>query len=370
MIDLPGRRGCADLFVEGLRIAFDETVHRGWCDRPVELVVREYFAQPWGHGARNVEVFRDLLNEGVIGIAGPMTTDNALALLPELQTARIPSISIAGTMEYKGDFAFTVQNGGMAEEPMALAAHIRKRGFKNIAFLYESPSQIGEEYARYLRLAAGMYGLSIEAEATLSPLAEASAVDEAFTKLRKADAEALVYFGLGRLTARLTTALRSMDWNPPRFTGAAFVGAAYTELDAQRYDGWEGLDQVDENNPQLIGLMREYERKNQVPMEWPTSVFTCGYDIGRALGIALGRMRIANGSGLKAALETVARLPAATGAEGTVLGFSPMDHRGLKGPDFLVVRRADNGRNTFVSRAPIAFDSVSDEPDQPANGNG
>ena len=46
-------------------------------------------------------------------------------------------------------------------------------------------------------------------------------------------------------------------------------------------------------------------------------------------------------------------MPAATGAEGTVVRFGPQDHRGFKGADYLLVRRFDGGRSVFEGAAPI-----------------
>ena len=58
----------------------------------------------------------------MLAVAGPMTTDNCLALLPELERLRVPSITISGTQQYVGDYAFSLPNGGMADEPMVMAA--------------------------------------------------------------------------------------------------------------------------------------------------------------------------------------------------------------------------------------------------------
>lgn len=354
MVDLPNNPGCSDLFVEALDIAFKEYLELGICTRPVELIVREYVGHPWKSGKSTIDTYRDLVeNEGVIGVAGPMTTDNSLSLVEELDRLKVPSISICGSMEYVGPYAFSLPNGGMAEEPMVLASGLKDKGYKKIALIRETPSQIGEEYTRFFRYAAQTYGLEIELEQGVDPIASEEAVATALIKLRHCDAEALVYFGLGRLSGRLTKVLMDIDWDPPRFMGTAFVGAAYHRENVKRYEGWVGLDQIDESNPVFQHLMDLYQQKSGEKLDWPTSPFTCGYDIGRIFAIALNRMRISTGPALKQALETICRLPAATGAKGTVVGFSAMDHRGFKGADYLLFRAIKDGQNVFVGTAPV-----------------
>jgi ABC-type branched-subunit amino acid transport system substrate-binding protein len=354
LVDLPHNPGCAKLFVEGLEIAFEELRALGIGDRPVELVVREYEAQPWKSGHANVRFYRELVEEhDVLAVAGPMTTDNCLAVLPELERLRVPSITIAGTQQYVGDYAFSLPNGGMADEPAVMAAWLRGRGQRRIALIREAPSQIGEEYTHHLRLAARIYGLEIALEEAVSPVASEREVEAALRKLQGSAPEALVYFGLGRLTPKLSQLLSQIGWDPPRLMGTAFVGALYSPERAKHYEGWIGLDQVDESNPVFQKLLGLYRERNGVDLEWPTSVFTCGYDAGRAFAIALDRMRIATGEALRDALETVTRLPAATGAAGTVVSFSRRNHRGFHGADYLLFRGVKDGKNHFVGTAPI-----------------
>ena len=355
LIDLPHFEGCAKLFVEGLEIAFEEMAERGIGDRPVELVIREYEAQPWGPAQANERFLRELVEEhDVIGVAGPMTTDNSLALCPVLDRYRVPSISISGTQEYVGDYAFSLPNGGMADEPMVLAAWLRGAGKRRIAVLHEAPSQIGEEYMVHFRRAAALEGLDVCAVETASNIAGDLEIETGLRKLRDSQPDAFVYLGLGRLTPKISAALQRLDWSPHRLMCTAFVGAAYSADRAAHYEGWVGLDQFDERNPVFARLLQRYEKRTGTTLEWPTSVFTCGYDIGRAYAIALDRMRIATGESLRDALETVTRLPAATGAPGTTVGFSRRNHRGFHGADYLLLRGVTKGANHFVGTAPLA----------------
>jgi branched-chain amino acid transport system substrate-binding protein len=72
-------------------------------------------------------------------------------------------------------------------------------------------------------------------------------------------------------------------------------------------------------------------------------VGVAAYDIGRLLGAALVRCHHLTRGGLRDALERVKQLPAASGVEGTTMGFGRYDHGALKGR-YLVLRTWQDGR--------------------------
>lgn len=358
MVDLPGDPGCSDLFVEGLDIAFSELKGRGELDRPVELIVREYDAQPWSSGLPNIKVYRELVEEGVLAIAGPMTTDNGLALVPELDRLKVPSISICGTQGYVGDYAFSLPNGGMADETMVIASWLHHKGLRRVAIVRETPSQIGHEYTANMYLAAELLHLEIVMDLGCPAGVSNHDLDASIGKLRSSNPEAVVYLGLGRFEGgmeKITNAFARSGWDIPRFMCASFVRAAYSTERARAFTGWVGIDQIDEGNPLFARLLSSYEQRNGEPLMYPTSVFSCGYDIGRCIGAAFRRMRIATPEAVRDALETVTRLPSATGGRGTIISFSRGNHRGFHGPDYLVLRSVKDGRSVFEGTAPIAL---------------
>ena len=76
-------------------------------------------------------------------------------------------------------------------------------------------------------------------------------------------------------------------------------------------------------------------------------VGVAAYDIGRLLAEAVARSAHLTRSGLKEGLERVKRLPAATGMEGTTMGFGHYDHGALKGR-YLVLRSWRDGKSVQV----------------------
>lgn len=351
--DLPGNDGWPTTYPEGLEVAFAEAQEQGLLDRPVEIVQRNVFGQPYADGRGIVEAYRDLVeNAGVLGVTGPHTTDNALAVLGETERLEVPLLSICGTQQFVGRWAFNLSNGGMAEEPAVAAAWLKGEGHRRIGILREFPSQIGEEYMHYFRYSAADNGLSIGVESLVSPVADEPEMLRATDELREAHVDAIVYWGLGLIAPLFNPALEKLDWWPPRIMSTAFVRAERNPETARQLDGWHGVAQYDERNVVLHKALDLWKRvKGEAPVA--SSCSSVAIDVGRALARGLGRMRIATPAGLRDALETIRRLPAATGAPGTVITFGPEDHRGFKGADFLVVRKAEGGTSHFVCTAPV-----------------
>lgn len=353
LLDLPNIPGLSDMFPEALRFAFQEAQETGVIDRPVELIIREFKAQPTTDGFSTVRAYRDLVeNEEVLAVAGPMTTDNCLAVLPHVEKMGVPNITICGTQHYVGKYAFNMSNGGMGDEPAVMAAWIAGEGYKTVAVVKDYPSQIASEYMEYFRYSCAAKGIAIVYEAPASPVADQEEVNAALAAAKNANPDVLAHFGLGALVPSFRPALEELDWDPPRILCTAFVGATYVEPIAHMLEGWVGVDQYDERNTVLARMLERYKEKHPGRELTPNSGTSCGYDMGVVLSHALGRMRIATPEAVRDALETIRRIPAATGAPETVITFGPQDHRGFKGPHYLLIRKAVNGKTEFVGTAP------------------
>lgn len=354
MVDLPQMAGLSDMFPLGVEFALEEAHETGLIDRPAKIIVREYSGQPMSDYSTTVKAYRDLVeNEGVLGIAGPMTTDNCLAVLPEVERLKVPNITICGTQLYVGESAFNLSNGGMGDEPAVIAAWLKSEGHTRVAILKDYPSQIGDEYVLYFKYACQSRGISIVGEEPTSPVCAQDEMLRAVENAKLRDPDALVYLGLGSTIPHLKPCLAKLDWDPPRVMCTAFVGATYSEDLAHSIEGWVGVDQYDERNTHLSDMLQRYREKHDGAELLPNSATSVGYDIGRSLALGLSRMRIASPWALRDALETIRREPATTGAPNTVITFGPQDHRGFKGADFLLLRRAKGGKTEFVGTAAV-----------------
>lgn len=337
--------------MEWNQFAFDEAYERGLLRRPVELIPREVAGSPVADSADVIEAFYDLAEkERVLGIIGIWDTDNALSLLPHIEKVGVPTFSMCGSQQYVGHWAFNLSNGGMADEPAVVASWLAGKGYRRVGLLREI-TQIGEEYAMYFRRACQERGLRIAAEGSIDVVSSPDEIEGQLEIVKDAKPDAVAYFGLGANGRMLNPALEALGWDPPKIMCTAFVGATFRAQTALDLDGWVGVDQFHEGNRVFQAVLERFAKRYDTrPGD---SISSASYDIGHALAIGLSRMRNASPAGLRDALETVRRVPACTGGPGTVITFGPLDHRGFKGPDFLLVRRAHDGTTSLEGTAPV-----------------
>jgi hypothetical protein len=133
--------------------------------------------------------------------------------------------------------------------------------------------------------------------------------------------------------------LEALDWDPPRYLGTAFENAWLNELLWKAMLGWTGCDQYDEANPvgqQLLdGFAEQYGRRPEY------CVPVVNFDVATVLLQAFADAHPLTPDGVRAALERVKMLPAASGSPGTFLSFGNYVHRGWVGAGYLVSRRLD-----------------------------
>ncbi|WP_319458262.1 ABC transporter substrate-binding protein [Mycobacterium sp. RTGN3] len=351
LIDLPEHEGLSDCWPDAIRFACEEVQARGLLERPVELVVREVYAQPWASAHELIRTYRELVEDaGVLGVIGPYTTDNCLSLLPEIERLQVPTATICGSTRFAGEYAYAFANGGLADEPGVIAAWLQANGHRRVAVLRER-TQIGEEYAQFFRNELQPHDLVVTAEPPVYPATSVDELVEALNICRDSKPDALVYLGLGGVNQWVRPALEQIGWDPPRVQTTAFVSATYSEQRARRLEGWVGVDQYDERNEVFAAVLRRFH--DRFGYSYATSGLSTGYDLGHAFALGLGRMRLATPTGLRDALDTVRRIPSCTGGPGTIITLGPSDRRAYKGADFLILRRASDGKTTFESVAPV-----------------
>ncbi len=351
IIDLPDHPGLSDCWPDAVQLACEDAKARGLLERDVEVVVREVYAQPWASAHELKRVYRDLVEEeGVLGIAGPFTSDNCLALLPEIERLQVPTATICGSVRFKGEYAYAFANGGLADEPAVMAAWLEANGHKRIAVLRER-TQIGEEYAEFFRYELQPHGLVVTAEPPVYPATSVEELVGALEVCRDSKPDALVYLGLGGVNQWVRPALEAIGWDPPRIQTTAFVSATYSEERARRIDGWVGVDQYDERNEVFAAVIERFHRR--FGYSYSNSGLSTGYDIGNAFALALGRMRYVTPTALRDAMDTLRRVPSCTGGPGTIITLGPSDHRAYKGADFLLLRRSHDGTTSMEGFAPV-----------------
>ena len=317
---------------------FEEAVRQGLqevdLDRPVELLPRQAAGLPGGTAHDVHRKFDELVDAGVLAIIGPAISDNGLLVRDWADAARVPCINYTGGEKTRSGFMFHYQVGSLAEEPILLAENLRARELHSAVVIHDK-SPVGAAYVSAFEGACARTGVEVVGRSGISPLAEeAGAIVD---RLRQPKPDALVYLGLGAASRAVSLAIADAGWDVTVVANSALM-FGYARKDWRAgFDGWTYVDTVSDGN------VRRQALSERSPKSAAGPVGVAAYDIGRLLAEALARAVHLTGDGVKEALEDVKRLPAATGYEGTTMGFGNYDHAALKG-GYLVLRQWKDGK--------------------------
>lgn len=311
-------------------------------DRPVELVHVGVAGLPRGTAHAVVEAFHQLEARGVIAILGPAISDNGIVVRPLADAAGLPCINYTGGEQTRGEWSFQYQVGSLEEEPLVLVRHLARRGLRRIALVADR-SPIGQTYARFFEPGCDTFGIEIATRAGVSPVV--TDLGGVLATARGAEVDAVVYLGLGLSAEPLGRALVAQDWDVPVVGNSALMfGYANAEW-ARLWDQWTFIDAVSDDNTLLAAL---YQRLGSAAVPGPA--VPAQHDLGRLLGEGIARADHLTRAGIRAGLERVKVIPAATGREGTTMGFGVWDRAALKG-EYLVLRQWQGGESVEVPRA-------------------
>ena len=327
-----------DLFAKAMRLGIDDVAATGRLDRDVELVERQARGLPSGTEADVVRAFRELCAEDVLAIAGPSISDNALIAAPLCDRARVPAINYSGGERTRSQWMFHYQVGSLEEEPPVLAARMAERGLRRAAVVFDQ-SPVGRRYAECFEAARARLGLEVTGTASISPLAgDAEAL---LDRLRRAQPDVLVYFGLGLASRAVALARLALSWDVPVLANSALM-FGYARPDwRDGYGGWEYIDTVADDNPARASLRERFAHAAAGP------IGCAAYDIGRLLGEGIAASEHLTRAGIADGLRRVKQLPASSGHAGTLMGFGVWDHAALKG-HYLVLRTWRDGHSVQV----------------------
>jgi len=107
------------------------------------------------------------------------------------------------------------------------------------------------------------------------------------------------------------------------------------------WTGWEYVDTVADDN----SVRRAVHDRSRYAGSGPMGA--AAYDLGRLVGEAIVRAPEPTRAGLLEGLQRTKQLPAASGYDGTVMGFGQWDRAAQKGR-FLVLRTWRDGRSVEV----------------------
>ncbi len=299
-------------FERTVRLGMQPVIDSGRLDDQVEIVHATGLGLPLPDGsAVAVErAFQELVDGGVVAILGPAISDNALVVRPLADAARIPTINYTGSDETRSEYCFQYQIGSLEDEPSFLAANLASRGYRHVA-LERDRSYVGRRMAGFFEHASAVAELSLTS---------------------RDNADAIVSLGMWDTARALATERPSQ----PVVANSALIYGYHDPQAAREWEGWAYPDTVSEANPIYASL-------------GDVGPGAAGqYDMGRLIGEALARARVASSRGMLDGLEQVKAIPAASGEPGTLMGFGRSDRGALKGR-YLVVRQWRDGRSVIAS---------------------
>jgi branched-chain amino acid transport system substrate-binding protein len=295
---------------------------------------------PAGRAEDTAAGFTRLAEAGVDLIVGPSISDNCLAARDRADEHRVPAINYSGGERTRSEWMFHYQIGSLEEEPPLLVARMGERGFTRAAVIHDA-SVVGDRYSEVLGWAAADAGVEITGRRAIDPLSED--LTAVVADLRTAAPDVLVYLGLGAASHAVATAMADAGWDIPVLANSALM-FGYVRPDwRDAWATWEYIDTIAEDNTGRQRLATLDAGAAAGP------IGTATYDLGRLIGHAAGRAELLDRAGLREGLERVKQLPAASGYEGTLMGFGVWDRGALKGP-FLVLRAWRDGQTVQVDR--------------------
>lgn len=303
--------------------------------RRLELVA--YDTQ--GDATKAVQAANRLIKEDkVVAIIGPSTTGDTMAIIPIVERARIPLISMAAgvkiTEPVKKWVFKTAQNDGLAVEK--IYEHLRKDRISSVAILTVSDS-FGSSGREQLKNQAGKFGIRIVVDDTYGPKDTDMTVQ--LTKIRASGAQALICWGTNPGPAIIARNAKQLGLKIPLFMSHGVSSKKFISLAGNAAEGIiipsgrvivaDLLPNSDKQKKSLMAFVRDYQKHYRAE----------GDHFG---GHAWDAVML-----LKGALERGGDQPATIRDQlertrnfagiGGIFNFSPRDHSGLTKDAFVLV---------------------------------
>jgi ABC-type branched-subunit amino acid transport system substrate-binding protein len=341
LADFPSGDG-GQAFEWAVRLGLDEVGTR--LPGPVELIreAADGLPLPGGSEASVRDAFTRLDGAGVLAIVGPAISDNAIVVRPMADAAGIATLNYTGGEQTRSHAGFHYQIGSLEDEPAFLTAHLLERGLRKVALVHDT-TFVGRRMAAFFDDATAAAGLQLVVRSTLNPTG--AGADRALTTARSADPDVVVCLGLWDLPRAVSQEMAAMQWEVPACANSALIYGHHNSDWAKGWEGWTYCDTFSEANQRYRTLASAAATAGQSAGPGAAGAFDMGRLIGEGLALAHPLTR----EGVLNALERVKSLPAASGHEGTLMGFGHFDRGALKGR-FIVIRQWRQAESQAWSR--------------------
>lgn len=301
----------------------------GVLGRPLELVHYDD-----GSDASKANGFAKRLIESdkVDVLVGGTTTGATMSIVPLVEKAGVPFISLAGAVvvvDPVKKFVFkTPHTDRMAAEKVF--EDMKKRGFTKVALLSET-SGFGQSGKKETESVAGKYGITLVANETYGP--KDTDMSPQITKIKNTPGvQAVFIFGLGQGPAIATKNYKQLSANLPLYHAHGVGSEEFIKLAGPAADGVRlpaaallVADKLAANDPQKPVAMAYAKAFSE---KWKTDVSTFGGHAYDGLMIAVDAIKRA-GSTDKAKVRDAIEATKGYVGTGGVVNMSATDHMGL-----------------------------------------
>ena len=265
-------------------------------------------------------------------IIGGTTTGATMAMVPMVEKAGMPFISLAGAVvivEPVKKWVFkTPHTDRMAAEKVF--EDMKKRGLTKVGLLSEN-SAFGQSGKKETLGVAGKYGMTIVADETYGP--KDADVTPQLTKIKNAPGvQAIFVFGFGQGPAVVTKNIGQLGITLPHYESHGVASEEYIKLSGKAAEGVRlpaaallvanALPGNDAQKPVVVGYEKAYKDR------FKQDVSTFGGHAYDGLMIAVGALKRAGTTDKAKVRDAIEQTKGFVGTGG-VVNMSPTDHLGL-----------------------------------------
>ena len=277
-------------------------------------------------------------------IVGGSTSGSTLAVMPLVDQAQIPFISLAGSVKIINPVQYWTFKMPHTDSMAAAKIYgdMQRRGISRIALISGSGGFGKSGRAQSLQLAR-QYGIEIVADESYG--AKDTDMTAQLTKIRDTNAQAILNFGFGTGPAIVTKNVRQLGIELPLYQSHGVASKKYIELAGEAAEGVRlpaaallVADMLPGNDPQkpvLLAYKKKFEAKYG-----PVSTF--GGHAYDGLHIALEAIERAGSTDKAKVRDEIEKTKGFIGTGG-IYNMSPRDHLGLslKAFKMLEIRNGD-----------------------------
>lgn len=321
----------------------DINQHGGVLGRPIQLV---HYDDGSDAGKANGFAKRLIDDDKVDILVGGTTTGATMSMVPLVEKAGVPFISLAGAVviiEPVKKWVFkTPHTDRMAAE--RVFDDMKKRGLTKVALLSET-SGFGQSGKKETEAVAHKYGITLVASETYGP--KDTDISPQLTKIRNtAGVQALFVFGLGQGPAIVTKNYKQLGMTLPLYQSHGVASEEFIKLAGAAAEGVRLpaaslliADKLPANDPQkpvVVGYKKAFNAK------WKADVSTFGGHAYDGLMLAVDAIKRAGGTDKAKVRDAIESTKGFIGTGGKVT-MSATDHMGLDLSAFnlLEIRNAD-----------------------------